>query len=555
MDKRTIIAVVICVLLLLFWGRIMEFLGYAPATPQKTQTQQTAVDTTAVPAATQPVVTPSDTLPPEHPIIEAVDTLVAEKTVEVRTPLYRMILTNYGGGIQYLELRNYKYQGNGDVILTQSSNKVVPDFETANGTFKANHLRFQCDQNDFQLEKGDSPRKITFTYDNDHGGRIIKTFTINPDRYDVDFDITVDGIESFGFERNYDLVWGITPAPTEKNLKDDYSYYKVVGMMDKNIDLADFENGRMSEDLPGVVLWAGLRTKYFAAIMIPRNRFGDGITARGTETKEEIGGASIKVRDLAAGLTLSIPSQGTVVDSFTIFAGPIDYKILKKYNNSMEELTSLGWIIIKPFSIAIIWLLPKIYSIVPNYGVVVLIFSLLVKVLIFPLSRKQTLAMTKMKELQPKMKKLQEKYKEDPGRLNKEMMKLYKETGANPLSGCLPLLPQMPLFFALFTVFKTTIEFRGASFVGWITDLSVPDPLYILPIIMVITMFIQQKMTMTDPKQKMMVYIMPLFFGWLFMNFPAGLVLYWTGFNILSFIETIYVRKRQEAVTVVEESK
>jgi YidC/Oxa1 family membrane protein insertase len=136
------------------------------------------------------------------------------------------------------------------------------------------------------------------------------------------------------------------------------------------------------------------------------------------------------------------------------------------------------------------------------------------------------------------------------------MMKMYKEAGANPLSGCLPLLPQMPLFFALFTVFRTTIEFRGASFAGWITDLSVPDPYYILPIIMVVTMFLQQKMTMTDPKHKMMIYIMPLFFGWLFMNFPAGLVLYWTGFNILSFAETIYIRKRQqEAVTVVEEGK
>jgi len=184
---------------------------------------------------------------------------------------------------------------------------------------------------------------------------------------------------------------------------------------------------------------------------------------------------------------------------------------------------------------------------------VVLIFSLLVKIIIYPLSRKQTVAMTKMKDLQPKMKKLQEKFKNDPTRLNKEMMKLYKEAGANPLSGCLPILPQMPLFFALFTVFKTTIEFRGASFLGWITDLSVPDPLYVLPIIMVVTMFFQQKMTMTDPKQKMLIYIMPIFFGWLFMNFPAGLVLYWTGFNILSFAETIYIRKRMDTVTVVEE--
>ena len=133
----------------------------------------------------------------------------------------------------------------------------------------------------------------------------------------------------------------------------------------------------------------------------------------------------------------------------------------------------------------------------------------------------------------------------------------FKEAGANPLTGCLPLLPQMPLFFALFQVFRTTIEFRGADFILWITDLSVPDPYYILPIIMVVTMFIQQKLTMTDPKNKMLTYLLPLVFGFMFMNFPAGLVLYWTSFNILSFIEVLFVSKphKQQQVTVVEEKK
>jgi len=467
-----------------------------------------------------------------------------------------MAFTNYGGGINYIELFNYQYQGNGNVILAESSDNIVPDFETAGGTYKAARLPFQCDQNGFEIKQSDSPRTITFTYDNGRGGRIIKTYTINPDRYDLQFDITIEGIEYFGFERDYQLVWGITPPPTEKNQKDDYDYFKVVAMMDDDIEIDDFENGRMSEDIPGGVNWAGLRTKYFTTVMIPRNRDGDGVNARGTEHKEEIDGKSLNIRELSAGITMQIPAQGTVTDSYTLYAGPIDYKILKEYNLGLEELTSLGWVIIKPFSIAIIWLLPKIYSIIPNYGIVVLIFALLIKLITFPLSRKQTMAMAKMKDLQPKMKKLQEKHKNDPARLNKDMMKLYKEAGANPLSGCLPLLPQMPLFFALFTVFKTTIEFRGASFLGWITDLSVPDPYYILPIIMVVTMFIQQKMTMTDPKQKMMMYLMPIFFGWLFMNFPAGLVLYWTGFNILSLFETVFVRRRMsEAVTVVEDGQ
>ena len=556
MDKKTIVIIVFCVILILFWGKIAEYLGIVKPAPQPTQVQQPVTDTIFIDTLTPPLPT-IDTATPVMAAIMPIDSTIPKKIVRVSTPLYEMNLTNYGGGISSMVLRNYQYQGNGNVILAESSDKIVPNIESLEGRFSANRLVFQCDESDFELRTGEPARTIRFVYDNGKGGRIVKSYTINPDRYDIAFDVAIEGIESFGLERDYRLVWDITPPPTEKNLDDDYGYFKVVAMMDKHVELSDFENGRMQEDIPGRTLWAGIRTKYFAAIMIPRSRDGEGAVARGTEQKELIAGKSIKTRDLAAAVTMSIPSYGSVSDSYTLYAGPIHYKTLKGYNIGLEELTSLGWVIIKPFSIAIIWLLPKIYSIIPNYGVVVLIFALLIKVIIYPLTRKQTIAMTKLKDLQPRMKKLQERYKTDPAKLNKEMMKLYKEAGANPLSGCLPLLPQMPLFFALFTVFRTTIEFRGASFVWWITDLSVKDPYYILPIIMTVTMFIQQKMTMTDPKNKMLVYMMPLLFGWLFMNFPSGLVLYWTGFNILSLLETIFIRNRmlEEPAVIVEEEK
>ncbi len=547
----------LCILLLLFWGKVSDFLGLTkPAPVQQPMTPATEVDTIK-----------AESLPPQPPpVVEGkteqqldtavtVEALPPEKVVHVLTPLYDLQFTTHGGGMNQIILLKYHYLQDGGVILAESEHKIVPNFTANDDSFSANTVAFDCNATDFELYQGEEPRTITFTYDNGEGGRIIKSYTIHPDRYAIDFDLTVEGIETFGFERDYDVVWGITPPPTEKNIKDDYGYFKVVGMMDDFVDLASFDDGRMSENIPGRTLWAGLRTKYFAAVIIAKNRDGDGLIARGTERKETIDGNSVKTRELTAAMAMSIPSSGNISDTFTVYAGPIHYKTLKKYGVGLEELTSLGWVIIKPFSIAIIWLLPKIYSVIPNYGVVVLIFALLIKIIIYPLSRKQTIAMTKLKDLQPKMKKLQERYKSDPQRLNKEMMKLYKEAGANPLSGCLPLLPQMPLFFALFTVFKTTIEFRGASFAWWITDLSVRDPYFILPIIMVVTMFFQQKMTMTDPKNKMMIYLMPLFFGWLFMNFPAGLVLYWTGFNILSLLETVFIRKKQmeQPEVVVEE--
>jgi len=416
---------------------------------------------------------------------------------------------------------------------------------------------FACDQRDFILPRGSSSQKVVFTYDNGHGGRIVKTYTIAPDRYDIEFDVAVEGMESFGLERSYHLTWGVPLRPSEKDLKADYGYFKAVALMDNYKELDKFKDSVLSEEIPGSTTWAGLRTKYFTSLMICRTHLADGVMASGVSREVHVDNRTVNERALTA--TLDIPlsaDQNLFKDNFTLYAGPIDYKILKDYGLHMEELTSLGWKIIKPFSIAIIWLLPKIYSVFPNYGVVILIFSLLVKVIVYPLTRKQNIAMTKLKDLQPKMKTIQEKYKQDPVRMNKELMKLYKEAGANPLSGCLPMLPQLPLFFALYRVFGNTIEFRGAYFVGWISDLSAPDRLFILPIVMVIVMFIQQKITVTDPKQKMMVYLFPLFFGYISINFPAGLTLYWTAFSLLSLLELIFIRRQQTpAVTVVEEKK
>jgi YidC/Oxa1 family membrane protein insertase len=549
-DRKTIALVVICVVVLVFWGQILEFLGVVDPTPERPPI--TAIpETTDSQPLTQPQNQPATQAEtgqstPGTETILPFDSLIPEQLIMVKTPLYTLGFTNYGGGINNIVLNKYAYHDSGNVILAESSDKVIPDFEAEGGGFKASRFAFTSNATDFEIAAGGSPRRIVYVFNHPNGGTITKMYTINAESYDIGFDITVDGIENFGFERDYNLVWGIPLKPTESNLEDDYTYFNAVAMMDEKYEFSDFDNGQMREIQPGAADWGGMRTKYFATVMIPRSSKTESFVALGTEREQKIGDDNIDVREITTKLTMQMPSSGSISDSFTLFAGPLDYQMLKGYNIGLEDINSLGWIIIKPFSIGIIWLLPKIYSVLPNYGVVVLIFALLIKIITFPLSRKQAAAMAKLKDVQPKMKGLQEKYKNDAGKLNKEMMKLYKEAGANPLSGCLPMLPQMPLFFALFTVFKTTIEFRGASFVGWITDLSVPDPLYVLPIIMMVSMFVQQKMTMTDPKNKMMVYMMPLIFGWLFMNFPAGLVLYWTGFNILSFVETIYVRKQME---------
>jgi YidC/Oxa1 family membrane protein insertase len=242
-----------------------------------------------------------------------------------------------------------------------------------------------------------------------------------------------------------------------------------------------------------------------------------------------------------------MPGAGnTIQDRFMVYVGPLEYHILKGYKNGLDNLVDLGWKIIKPFSLAVLWVLVNLHKVIPNYGLVIIIFTILIKILFHPLTHKSVTSATRMQDLQPKVAELKEKYKKDPQRMNQEMMKLYKERGVNPLGGCLPLLLQMPLFYGLFVVFRSTIELRGAKFIFWLSDLSQMDKYYILPVIMAATMFWQQKMTIKDPKQMAMVYMMPVLFFFLFKSFPAGLTLYWTFFNILSLIEQYYIKSKMK---------
>jgi YidC/Oxa1 family membrane protein insertase len=241
----------------------------------------------------------------------------------------------------------------------------------------------------------------------------------------------------------------------------------------------------------------------------------------------------------------------------SLYLGPLEYNHIKNLNVELENIMNFGWFFIKPISHGVLYLLTSMHKFVPNYGVLLIIFSVLVKILVYPLTKKSYHSTKEMQAIQPLIMELREKYKGDPQRLNKETMKLYKEHGVNPLGGCLPMLLQMPLLFALFIVFRTTIELRGAPFVLWIKDLSAPDtilelpftiPIYgsqvsVLPILMGVSMFIQQKTmgTQATGQQKYMSYFMTVFFLLLFNNFPSGLNLYYTLFNVLTILQQKYL--------------
>ena len=231
-----------------------------------------------------------------------------------------------------------------------------------------------------------------------------------------------------------------------------------------------------------------------------------------------------------------------------IYLGPIHHQMLSGVYPRLDVVADTGWKPLQPVTRGILWLLLFLHSFIPNYGLVIILFSIIIKVAFFPLSYKGMKSMKHMQQLQPKMKKIQEQHKKDPGKLNQETMALYKKHGVNPLGGCLPLLLQMPVFFALYSVLANTIELRQAPFIFWINDLAIKDPYYVLPALMGIAMFFLQKMTTVDPKQKFMIYMMPPFMVFIFSSLPAGLNLYWLIYNILSIGEQYIIHLRHKPI-------
>lgn len=230
---------------------------------------------------------------------------------------------------------------------------------------------------------------------------------------------------------------------------------------------------------------------------------------------------------------------------FFIYLGPSDYLIFKKNHPDLGNAFDFGGFIIRPFSMAIYFIINGIRKIIPNYGWVIVIFALFMKVAFFPITRKTIIASKRMQELKPKLDTLQKIYKDNPQKLQQEMMELYKKYNINPFSGCLTLLVQMPIFFALYQILINSILLKGSPFIFWIKDLSEKDPYYVLPILMGLTQILNANLqqTATDTQSKIFMYLMPIIFLFFFISLPSGIVLYWLTFNIFGIFEALLIKR------------
>ncbi len=507
-----------------------------------------------------------------------------EKIITIENNLVKMELTSQGGDIKKYFLKKYKNwysAGKKDTggfyethvqLINYPRGGSGPDlaFVSADGkAINTSRLNFTPNVNKayYNLTGKDS-LVITFTHYVNDNQYIRKVYVFYGDKYSISYTVLLKGMNNLISNNTYDLMWRNGLRFVEANSVDEAMYSNASAFYGGDHVVVEAKEGeKVHKDFTGRVNWIAVRDKYFGAVMIPNSPSEvDGAYIEGTKTKFANNGERAYFN-----MRLIVPFQNLDIEkkSFTLYIGPVDYNILKSYGHNLQELVEFGSFLGLKFlvrPIAVYLLLPLfnfLHIFIPNYGFVIIVFSLIIKFVLYPLTKTSYQSMKKMQLLQPKIAEMKEKYKDDPQKVNKETMKLYSTYGVNPAGGCLPLILQMPIFIALWELFKVAIELRQQPFLFWIKDLSAPDVIFSLPfklplfgineisglaVLMGIATFFQQKMTVKDPKQQALVYVMPVFLTLMFMGFPSGLNLYYLMFNVFSIGQQYYINHQHDGM-------
>lgn len=463
------------------------------------------------------------------------------KEILIETDLYRAVLTTQGARLKEFYLKKYKskaVESSPEVNLITSAAQGGTFALTGQGDFSvAEHAIYAVDKPETLLRLTASEEKsLTFSFLLPTGVTLQKTYTFNGQNYSVAVDLQMQNATSSAKQGTVSLalIEDTDQTLTGDIVDDTSAAASLVGgklRVDTLSDLAKEDKSYKEE-----VLWSGYKNKYF-------------IKSLGSSDQKKMDvaihkkGAIVETRFNSP--LLLIPSGQIVSLNYFSYLGPLDYQVLKETGHDLVSAVDLGFfsILAKP----LFYVLKFFYDYVGNYGWAIILLTVLIKIIFWPLTDKSYKSMKAMQTLQPEMQKLREKHKNDRDTLNKEIMTLYKEHRVNPLGGCLPMVVQIPVFFALYQVLMNMIELRHAPFIFWLTDLSVKDPYYITPLVMGATMFIQQKLTPSqlDPIQQKIFLIMPVVFTFLFLNFPSGLVVYWLVNNILTIAQQLSVNRKK----------
>jgi len=543
-ERRALIAVVLIFLILFGYNYFMGGRRQADVAEAPGVTEQPVVETEGA-APTQPPVGGT----PEPVATDAAGSESAAaaeaRTIEVEAPLWTATLSTRGGGIVSWRLREYEDADGGDVELVgEGEHGLGVELSYGADVVRTAEWIFDSPAGErVVVDRGTGPEVVTFTVALEDGATLSREYTFYPEGYAFELVVGYENLAARAASREIAATWpGI--EPTEK--KEEDTALASAAMVDGGMDRVHFRSLKkeLEKTRVGSITWATSQSKYFMVALIPEEGEFDRV----------VGVADPETR--AVGFVASRPIEGGSGEvPFRVYAGPQDFSEIENLGVNLERAVDLGWSITRPLSVLMLRALLWAHRWIPNYGLVIILFSVLTKLLFYRLTHKSFSEMKRMQDLQPKMKELQEKHKNDKEGLAKAQMELYKKEKVNPLGGCLPMLLQMPVFIALFQVLRTTIELRGAPFALWMTDLSQPDtiamigsfPIHVLPLLMGVGMLIQQRFSSQDPSQAAIGKMMPIIFTALFYNFASGLVLYWLVNTVLSVWQQYYIHRGPKA--------
>jgi YidC/Oxa1 family membrane protein insertase len=475
--------------------------------------------------------------------------LPADRVVHVISPLYRYGISTRGGRLVEATLPRYRSMAPADrgrpaQILPPDSKLLGLTLVLGRDTIPLQDWPFTVSAESLSVN-GPTPLRLSATRNN---VKVDLTYTFHPDDYRVGVSGQVTGVGPNGGL----LLVGMGPtiANTEADSNENH---RALALVTKHNETERLDFGGLKPGEPktvsGPLEWAAIKSKYFVTGLLAFDSTSGGISGV-TATARPTG-----KRPSQADVQLSLPLPPSGRFEYSAYAGPMEYDRLRRIGHGFDDVNPYGWpgfrTVIRPLAAGVRWLLVWMHEHLHlAYGLVLICFGILVRLLLWPLNQKAMRANMQLQAVQPLMKEIQEKHKNDPQKVQQEMFKLYKEHGVNPLGGCWPMLLPMPVLFALFFVFQNTIELRGASF-AWLPDLSRPDPLYIIPVIMGLSMYglskVGQMGMEPNPQAKMMLYIMPVMMTFLFLNFASGLNLYYAVSNIASIPQQwMLARERQK---------
>ncbi|HEB49828.1 MAG TPA: membrane protein insertase YidC [Desulfobulbus sp.] len=502
---------------------------------------------------------PAEAAPAATSMVQQVAVNPAARDITIDTPLYKAVINEQGGGFKSFVLKKYrqKLDRNSDPMqLVQTHNPVeLPLLFTLDNGAASRLPLYRADATSLTLKGSGDTATLVMTASLDSGLKITRTLTFNGADYMVKNSYRVENTGSAPVPITPAMV--LTNEPFEQNAASGgvsrYLFSGPAAYIDQKLNQV---KGKALKEGPkvmqGNVTWAAYEDNYFICAVIPQPPGLRTVTIRARDER---------VRTVVADGPVSLAPQTAREFQFNAYFGPKKLAILKAVDHELAKAVNFGWfdVIAKPM----LWLLNFFYSFVHNYGVAIIMVTILIKAAFWHITSKGMKSMKNMQKLQPKVAKLKEKYKDDPTRMNQEMMALYKTYKVNPVGGCLPMLIQIPFFFALYRVLMSAIELRHAPFMLWINDLSAPDRLMIgfdipyihgipvLTLLMGASMYLQQKMTPTtaDPTQAKIMQFLPILFTFMFLNFASGLVLYWLVNNLLSILQQQLINRQVKATS------